>query len=77
MNRLEALRTSYARYVSLPWDRSLPGQQRVWFAVYDPADERRLRLRLANFEVATKEAGHTWRSCDLTDAFARWMARQE
>ena len=77
MNRLEALRASYARYVSLPWDRSLPGQQRVWFAVYDPADERRLRLRLANFEVATKEAGHGWRSCDLTGAFARWMSKQD
>lgn len=77
MNRLEALRTNYARYVSLPWDRSLPGQQRVWFAVYDPGDERRLRLHLTNFEIATKEAGHDWRSCDLTGAFARWMAEQE
>lgn len=77
MNRLEALRASYTRYVSLPWDRSLPGQQRVWFAVYDPADERRLRLHLTNFEIATKEAGHDWRSCDLTGAFARWMAEQE
>ena len=77
MNRLEALRTNYARYVSLPWDRSLPGQQRIWFAVYDPGDERRLRLHLTNFEIATKEAGHDWRSCDLTGAFARWMAEQE
>jgi hypothetical protein len=77
VNRLEALRTNYACYVSLPWDRSLPGQQRVWFTVYDPADERRLRLHLTNFEIATREAGHDWRSCDLTGAFARWMAEQE
>lgn len=77
MNRLETLRASYTRYVSLPWDRSLPGQQRVWFAVYDPVDERRLRLHLTNFEIATKEAGHDWRPCDLTGAFARWMAGQE
>ena len=77
MSRLEALRTNYARYVSLPWDRSLPGQQRVWFAVYDPGEERRLRLHLTNFEIATKEAGHDWRSCDLTGAFAHWMAGQE
>lgn len=77
MNRIEALRANYARYVSLRWDRTLPGPQRVWFAVYDPADERRLRLLLPSFEIATREAGHGWRLCDLTDAFARWMAAQD
>lgn len=77
MNRLEALRANYTRYVSLPWDRTLPGPQRIWFAVYDPVDERRLRLNLPSFEIATKETGHGWRSCDLTGAFARWMAEQE
>lgn len=77
MNRIEALRTNYARYVSLPWDRSLPGPQRIWFAVYDPPDERRLRLHLPSFEIASKQAGHGWRSCDLTGSFARWMAEQD
>lgn len=76
MNRVEALRANYARYVSLPWDLSLPRPQRIWFAVYDPTDERRLRLHLPSFEIASKEAGHAWRSCDLTDAFARWMSGQ-
>ena len=55
MNRIEALRVNYARYVSLPWDRSLPGAQRIWFAVYDPADDRKLRLLLPMFEIATKD----------------------
>src|SRR5439155_14650834 len=77
LNRIDALRTNYARYVYLPWDRSLPGPQRIWFAVYDPLDERRLRLRLPSFEIATKEAGHGWHSCDLTCAFAHWMADQD
>lgn len=77
VNRIEALRAHYARYVSLPWDRSLPGPQRVWFAVYDPPDERRLRLHLPSFEIASREAGHGWRLCDLTGAFARWMAEQD
>jgi hypothetical protein len=45
--------------------------------VYDPADERRLRLHLPSFEIATREAGHGWRLCDLTDAFAQWMAQQD
>ena len=79
MSRIDALRANYARYVSLPWDGSLPGQQRIWFGVYDPPDERRLRLQLPSFEIATKdkEAQHGWRLCDLTGAFARWMAAQE
>lgn len=77
MNRIEALRANYARYASLPWDSSLPGAQRVWFAVYDPPDERRLRLQLPSFEIATREAGHGWHSFDLTSAFARWMAEQD
>src|SRR5690606_12905445 len=37
-------------------------------------DERRLRLRLAEFELATREASHGWQDIDLTDAFPRWMA---
>jgi len=77
VNRIEQLRVNYASYVSLPWDRSLPGPQRIWFVVYDPADERRLRLHLPSFEIATKQAGHGWRFCDLTDVFARWMAQQD
>lgn len=77
MNRIEALRANYARYVSLPWERSLPAPQRVWFAVYDPFDERRLRLHLPSFEIATTQAGHGWRSCDLAGAFARWMAGRD
>ena len=71
------LRANYSRYVSLPWDRTLPPQQRIWFAVYDPPDERRLRLHMPSFEVATREAGHGWMLCDLTGAFARWLAGQD
>lgn len=74
MNRIERLVHSYARHVALPWDPALAGAQKVWFAVYDKADERRLRARVTEFEIATKRAGHSWRLVDLTDAFPRWMA---
>jgi len=50
-------------------------QRRV--PVYDKADERRLRARIDEFEVATRRAGHGWRHLDLTDAFGHWMAEQE
>jgi hypothetical protein len=65
---------AYDRFVALPWDALLAGPQKVWFALYAPADERRLRARLGAFEVATAQAGHGWRGHDLTDAFAQWLA---
>lgn len=77
MGRIEDLCRQYERFVSLPWPDHLAGPQRIWFAVYDRMDERRLRARLGMFEEATGRAGHKWRLCDLTDVFADWMAAQE
>ena len=53
------------------------GQQKVWIAVYDKEDERRLRLRIGLFEEATRAVGHHWHRCDLTDAFADWLMSPE
>src|SRR5262245_41109741 len=77
MSEIESLLKAYERFVSLPWDHNLAGPQKVWFAVYDPAQERRLRPRLTAFETATRAAGHGWILLDLTDAFAHWMADHE
>ena len=77
MNKLDLLIERYEAFVALPWQKGLAGSQRVIFVVYDKADERRLRARIDEFELATKKAGHGWRLIDLTDAFAEWMAAQE
>lgn len=77
MGKIDDLVIAYKRFVRLPWERNLAGPQKCWFAVYDPRDERRLRGRLTLFELVTKEAGHSWTLCDLTDAFAQWMAGEE
>lgn len=77
MGRIERLIQNYERYVSLPWDRSLSGAQKVWFVVYDKTEERRLRARVGEFELATKKAHHGWVLCDLTNAFPQWMASNE
>lgn len=77
MNKVERLIRNYERHVALPWDDTLSGAQRVWFAVYDKTDEQRLRARVGDFELATRGAGKGWRLCDLTDAFPEWMGAKE
>lgn len=77
MSRLEKLVSNYQRLVSLPWQPNLHGTQKVWFAVYDKTEERRIRSRVGGFELATTESGHSWVLVDLTDAFPTWMAQKE
>lgn len=74
MSEIDDLLKAYETFVRLPWDESLSGAEKVWFIVYDPAQERRLRLRMAEFENATKKAGHGWAAIDLTPAFPQWMS---
>ena len=77
MSEIEDLLKRYEGYVKLPWDSNLSGAQKVWFAIYDPGQERRLRLRISAFEAATIDAGHNWRLVDITDEFAKWMANHD
>ena len=76
MASLDKLAVSYERYVAMPWTE-IAEAKRVWFAVYDPSDERRLRAQVGAFETATRQAGHGWLLCDVTNAFPEWMAAQE
>ncbi len=77
MSSVEALVQAYKQFVSLPWEAGLAGPQKVWFALYNPLDERRLRAQVGVFDITTKQAGHDWHLCDLTDCFAQWMSAQE
>jgi len=77
VSRVDRLLKRYQRFVELPWDQQLAGPQRVWFVIYDKTDERRIRARIGEFELATKGAGHGWQLVDLTDSFPHWMAGQE
>jgi hypothetical protein len=61
--RLDDLLQNYERQVTMPWEPRLAGPQRVWFVVHDQADERRVRARVADFELRTKQAGHGCPRC--------------
>lgn len=76
-SRIARLAQSYERHASIPWSGRLAGSQRVWFAVYDKNDERRLRARVGEFEIATGRAGHRWSLADVTDVFPMWLAAHE
>ena len=77
MSEIESLVQEYEKVAGLPWEKTVAGPQRVWFAVYDPTHERRLLLRLDEFEVATKTVGHEWKLVDIADSFATWMSNHE
>lgn len=77
MGRIDRLAERYKSHIALTWQKDLAGAQRAIFIVYDKADERRLRARKDLFALATAEAGHGWSECDLTRAFAEWMASTE
>ena len=73
MSEIDLLLQQYERLVGMPWSQPLSGAEKVWFVVYEPAQERRMRLRLQEFQIVTEKAGHTWKFVDLTDAFANWF----
>ena len=77
MSKIERLVTSYTRYIAIPWRSGAAAAQRVIFCVYHESDERRLRSKIDEFEIATKQKGHNWALFDLTDSFAQWMTGQK
>jgi hypothetical protein len=77
MSAIDRLLVNYARQVRLPWAAHTSGKQRIWFAVYPPAEERRIRARLPQFEALTLEASHGWTVVDLTSLLPEWIAGHE
>jgi len=77
MSVIDRLLKNYSRQVNLTWSANMAGKQRVWFAVYPPAEERRVRARLPQFEAITLEANHGWTTVDLTGLLPEWIAAHE
>ena len=76
MNRIKRLVESYSKYIAVPWRSDAAPAQRVIFCVYNENEELRLRARIDEFEIATRQAGHEWAVFDLTDTFAYWLTSQ-
>jgi hypothetical protein len=77
MSAIDHVIANYDRQVRLPWPANVSGKQRVWFAVYPPAEERRLRAHLPQFETNTLEARHGWTTVDLTRLLPEYISAHE
>lgn len=76
-SKVTKLASAYRQHLTVPWQAGLAAIQRVIFAVYDKADELRLRANVEEFALATQQAGKQWLLLDVTNAFPEWMAEQE
>lgn len=75
-SKIKRLNENFSRHIRVPWRDDAAALQRVIFCVYNESEELRLRARLDEFELATREAGHGWHLFDLTDTFAEWLSLQ-
>lgn len=76
-NLVDRLLAAYELVLKEPWSTALSGKERVWFLVYDPAEQRKVDLRLGDFETATRKAGKRWICISLKNCFPSWMAHHE
>lgn len=76
-SKVSKLVSAYREHLTVPWQSGLAAIQRVIFAVYDKADELRLRANVEEFALTTQQAGKRWLLVDLTNAFPHWMSAQE
>lgn len=77
MSAIDRLLINYSRQVRLPWTANISGKQRIWFAVYPPSEERRVRAHLPKFEAETLGTNHGWSVVDLTSLLPEWIAGHE
>lgn len=74
MSKVDRLLSEYGNHIAIPWQQRLAGAQRVIFIIYDKTDELRIRTRVDEFEMTTRNAAHDWKLLDVTDSFPTWMA---
>jgi hypothetical protein len=77
ISKTDQLLAAYEKVVNEPWATALSGQEKIWFLVYDPAEQRKVDLRLSDFETATLSVEKKWFDISLKSCFPIWMANHD
>jgi hypothetical protein len=77
VSKVKRLIQSYGNFIAVPWREDAAPAQRVVFCVYDENEELRLRAKIEEFELTTRQAGHEWFVFDVTDSFAQWLSSED
>jgi hypothetical protein len=75
--KIDQLLNAFEAVVNEPWSSVLSGQERIWFLVYDPADQRKVDLRVGDFENAALKANKRWISISMKNCFPHWMSQHD
>lgn len=73
-SKIDQLLSAFELVVNEPWTTALSGQEKIWFLVYDPSEQRKIDLRLEDYETETMKAGKKWTLISLKNCFPSWMA---
>ncbi len=76
MSKIKQLINSYNTFIAVPWKEDAAAMQRVIFCVYNENDELKLRAKIDEFELVTKQTKHDWAVFDITETFADWLTSQ-
>lgn len=76
-SKIDQLLSAFELVVNEPWTTALSGQERIWFLVYDPSEQRKVDFRIGDFETATMKAGKRWAPVSMKKCFPSWMAKHE
>lgn len=77
MTKVRKLAEKYREQVELEWGCSISGNEKVWFCIYSPENERKIRASIHEFEIITIQSGHTWNLVDLSGCFEKWLSQNE
>lgn len=77
MSQIDNLLSNYKDFIAIPWADRIHGAQKVLFAVYPPTEERRLRAKIREFEIATRDTKREWHLVDVTNCTAEWLGEHE
>ena len=77
MTKVKKLAEKYKEQVELEWNNNISGQEKVWFCIYNPENERKIRAGINEFEIVTIRSGHKWIKIDLSNFFEEWLSKND